>query len=60
MSGCNKSKCPCRIWSNCSQYIDTTTQIYRLKQKKYNKIIEEWYINNFKIDYELPSSIPNG
>lgn len=60
MNGCNKGKCPCRTWINCSQYTDIKSQQLRLKHKEYDKKIEEWYNINFKINYELPTSVPNG
>jgi hypothetical protein len=59
MNGC-KAKCPYRLWINCPQYINLKAQQYKLKKKKYNKNIEEYYKNVFKINYELSTSIQNG
>ena len=57
-------KCPCRLWVNCSQYVDITEQQNRLKRKlemnNHDEDIKLWYTENFRIIYDMPSSIPNG
>ena len=56
-------KCPCRLWINCNQYVDIEEKERRLKYKTLrseNDNIHTWYKENFRLIYDMPTSIPNG
>lgn len=50
----------CRGWVNCPTYNNKQRQLQRLKMKEMNNEIQEWYADNFKIEFLMGSSVPNG
>lgn len=61
-NGCGHRNCPCRLWIQCSRYVDIEEQQKRLKRKADNdyKLVHSWYETNFRIKYEYPDSFGNG
>lgn len=57
VTGCNR-KCPCRMWVNCSSYVDQKEQRNRLKRKSYR--FEEWYKDHFREDIRMPDIAASG
>lgn len=58
MKGCNKSKCLCRVWAQCSYYND-----WKWKQNsndEYMTIINDWYDTHFRLKYEQTDDFSNG
>ncbi len=55
-------KCPCRLWINCPQYIDITTQNIRLKIKNgnINDEIAKWYITYFRVNGDFHDLYSSG
>ena len=58
--GCKERKCPCRMWINCSTYVDATRQQNRLKKKEYKESIKHYYDNTFKLQIGMPDVTVNG
>ncbi len=57
ITGCN-NRCPCQVWVSCHRYNSRTWK--SLHPKEFNKELHEWYDTHFRLDYQLPDSIPNG
>ncbi len=56
--GCKERKCPCRMWVNCSNYVDLQKQAWRLKNKEYD--FDEWYRVNFRAEIKMGDVVVNG
>lgn len=57
-NGCKARKCPCRMWVNCVNYVDTQKKAYRLKRKEYD--FSEWYRDNFRCEVKMGDMFGNG
>lgn len=52
VNGCNR-KCPCRIWVSCPKYVDTHSQMMRLKYKNNWSENAKHMINMMSIDESM-------
>lgn len=59
-NGCNKAKCPCRVWPQCSYYNKTKWKQPRGEEDENMKAIWEYYNSIFRITYDMPIANMNG
>lgn len=60
VTGCNKVKCPCRLWINCPYYQKMKWKKSRGNEDGHMKIIWEYYNNIFRLTYDMPIINMNG
>lgn len=60
VTGCNKVKCPCRVWSQCGYYNKMKWKDSRGEEDGHMKAIWEYYNNMFRIAYDMPMVNMNG
>ncbi|HEY9207308.1 MAG TPA: hypothetical protein VIO58_15465 [Candidatus Methanoperedens sp.] len=58
MNAC-RYKCPCRLWVNCSYYINQQRQIRRLKSRT-NEEISRWFDDFFRAGVSMPDVSAGG
>lgn len=59
MNGCS-TKCPCRVWWQCSRYVDEHEKRRRLAAKVHEAERREYYEVMFKLDAFMPDFVCSG
>lgn len=59
IAGCNKIKCPCRVWPQCGYYNKTKWKKSSIDDEHIDEI-RKWYETHFRIKFETPDAFPNG
>lgn len=58
--GCKERKCPCRLWTNCLNYVDEHEKQYRIRKKEKPTNIHTWYAEFFRQDELMHDLYVNG